>query len=69
MDLAEDQASSGVTGGWNLSGSLSTKDLESKKKTASRRVTLMMSLENEYITREGKSLLMLPAQVLHSHHE
>ena len=29
---------SGVTGGWNLSGSLSTKDLKSKKKTASRRV-------------------------------
>lgn len=29
---------SGVMGGWNLSGSLSTKDLKSKKKTASRRV-------------------------------
>ena len=48
---------------------LAPKTWNLRRKQHQGECTLMMSLENEYITREGKSLLMLSAQVLHSHHE
>lgn len=48
---------------------LAPKTWNLRRKQHQGECTLMMSLENEYITREGKSLLMLPAQVLHSHGE